>query len=219
MIRTVVADRNETIRLGLRAIFDQQGGKFAVVEAANRSDLIEKIEKNACQLVVVDPLLCGGSGGGLIREIRLLSPTAHVLVYTELDELTFGVSALRSGAKGYLMKNCPSSELLTAIARVSAGKLHMSDALAEEVAYTIWEKRDEKPHQTLSDREKTIFSMLVCGRTVTSIAGILNLSPKTVSTHKSRAMAKLRCKSLSEVVHYAIDNGLKEECEARCQGW
>lgn len=218
MIRTIVADRSETMRLGLRALFDKHPGKFEVSEAASRGDLIAKIGKGECQLVVVEPLLCGGSAEALIRQIRRVSPAANVLVYTDLCELKFGIRAIRSGAKGYLMKSCTSSELLAAASLVSAGRVHMSEALAEEVALSAWEKRADLPHESLSEREMLVFSMLVCGRTVTGIASTLHLSVKTISTHKARAMAKLGCKSLSEMVHYAIANKLKEECEARSNG-
>jgi DNA-binding NarL/FixJ family response regulator len=219
MIRTVVADRSETMRLGLRALFDKHPGKFCVSEAVSRGDLLEKIGEDTCQLVVVEPMLCGGSGEALIRQIRRTSPRANVLVYTDLDELKFGVRAIRSGAKGYLMKSCSSSELLTAASRVGAGRIHMSEALAEEMALSTWEDRTEPPHHDLSAREMQVFSMLVCGRTVTNIANTLHLSVKTISTHKARAMAKLNCKSLSEMVHYAISKSLKEDCEARANGW
>jgi DNA-binding NarL/FixJ family response regulator len=207
------------MRLGLRALFDKHPGKFEVSEAASRGDLLAKIGEEDCQLVVVEPLLCGGSGEALIRQIRRVSPQANVLVYTDLDELKFGIRAIRSGAKGYVMKSCSSSELMAAASRVSAGKVHMSEALAEEVALNAWENRTEPPHQDLSEREMLVFSMLVCGRTVTAIAHMLHLSVKTISTHKARAMSKLGCKSLSEMVHYAISKNLKEECEARSNGW
>jgi DNA-binding NarL/FixJ family response regulator len=219
MIRTVVADRSETMRLGVRALFDKHPGRFSISEAASRGDLLAKIGKEECQLVVVEPLLCGGSAEALIRQIRRLSPQANVLVYTDLDELKFGIRAIRSGAKGYLMKSCSSSELLAAASRVSAGRMHMSEALAEEVAMHAWDKRKEAPHQDLSEREMQVFSMLVCGRTVTNIGAAMHLSVKTISTHKARAMAKLGCKSLSDMVHYAISKNLKEECEARSNGW
>lgn len=219
MIRTVVADRNETMRLGLRALLDKQNGKFEVEEAGSRGDLLAKIQGDECHLVVVDPLLCGGSGEALIRQIRRVAPRSNVLVYTDLDELKFGVRAIRSGARGYVMKSCSSTELVAAASRVSAGKMHMSEALAEEVALGVWEKRTYPEHNGLSEREMQVFSMLVCGRTVTNIAASLHLSVKTISTHKARAMAKLSCKSLSDLVHYAIARNLKEECEARCNAW
>jgi DNA-binding NarL/FixJ family response regulator len=219
MIRVVVADKNETMRLGMKALFDKYGARFAVTEAADRAGLISTIQNDDCHLVIVEPLLCAGTGEALIRQIKRESPKINVLVYTELDELKFGVEAIRCGARGYVMKSRPASELLTAADRVGAGRIHMSEALAEEVAFNSWRDKPGAPHDILSEREKMVFAMLVCGRTVTTIAYALNLSIKTVSTHKARAMSKMRCKSLSELVEYAISHGLKDECEALCQGW
>lgn len=219
MIRTLVADRSEPMRLGLRSLFNAEPNRFIVSEAATRSELLAKIEREECQLVVVEPLLCAGAGDVLIRQIRRVSPKTNVLVYTDLDEMKFGIRAIRSGARGYLMKTCATSELLTAASRVSVGRIHMSPALAEEVALNAWEKRRDPAHLDLSDREMLVFSMLVCGRSVTAIANTLHLSVKTISTHKARAMAKLGCKSLSDLVHYSISKNLKDECEARSNGW
>lgn len=214
MLRIVVADKNETMRLGMKALFDKYPTKFALVEASDRAGLMNQIIDHDCQLVIVEPLLCAGAGESLIRQIRRESPKANVLVYTELDELKHGVRAIRSGARGYLMKSRPAAELLAAADRVGSGKMHMSEALAEEVALSAWGDREDAPHELLSEREKMVFSMLVCGWSVTNIAARLNLSSKTISTHKARTMAKMRCKNLSELVQYAISHGLKEECEA-----
>jgi two-component system invasion response regulator UvrY len=219
MIRVVVADKNETMRLGVKTLFGQHGTRFKVWEASDRAGLISEILNNDCQLVIVEPLLFAGSGEALIRQIKRESPNSNVLVYTELDELKHGVRAIRCGARGFLMKTSSASELLVAADRVGSGKMHMSVALAEEVALSAWGDRQDAPHELLSDREKLVFSMLVCGFSVTSIAHKLNLSSKTISTHKARAMTKMRCKSLSELIEYAITKGLKEECEVTCKIW
>jgi two-component system invasion response regulator UvrY len=219
MIRIIVAEKNEMLRLGIKTLFDQHPSKYKVWEVADRTSMINQIREEDCQLVILEPLLCAGGGEALIRQIRRESPTVNVLVYSELDELRYGVRAIRSGARGYLMKNCACSELLAAADRVAVGKLHMSESLAEEVALSAWGGRPSEPHDILSDRERMVFSMLVCGWKVTNIASILNLSAKTVSTHKSRIMTKMRCKGLSQLVEYAITKGIKEECEALCQAW
>lgn len=219
MVLTVVADPSETMRLGLRALLERQDGQFVVSEASTRVELMQKIERNICQLVVLEPLLYGGSGESVIRQIGRISPKANILVYTDLDELKFGIRAIRAGAKGFLMKNCSSRELLAAASRVGAGKVYLSDTLAEEVARNAWENKPEQPHASLSEREMLVFSMLVCGRTVTAIAGALHLSVKTISTHKAHAMSKLGCRNLSDLVHYAIERKLKDECEVRTKIW
>jgi two-component system invasion response regulator UvrY len=218
MMRIVVADRNETMRLGMRVLFSSQLNATIVDEVADRVEMMATIQKNACDVLVVDPLLCAGPGEALIRQILRVAPRTNVLVYTELDELKYGVRAIRSGARGYVMKSRPSADLLAATRRVGMGKMHMSEALAEEVALYAWEGKEVPLHETLSEREKLVFSMLVCGWSVTSIASVLHLSAKTVSTHKARTMAKMRCKSLSELIEYAFSAGLKESCEAQCAG-
>jgi DNA-binding NarL/FixJ family response regulator len=216
MIRIVIADRSETMRLGVCALFRQHPNVEVVQEAESRSDLIDKLQESHYNLVLIDPVLSGGYEETLLRQIRAVAPRTHVLVYTELDELHFGVRAIRCGAKGYVMKSRPAQELLAAASRVSAGKIHMSEALAEVVARNTWEGNDPALHESLSDREFLVFAMLVCGRNVTGIAASLHLSIKTISTHKARAMYKLQCKSLSDMIQYSISHDLSAECKARC---
>jgi DNA-binding NarL/FixJ family response regulator len=219
MIQVVVAEKNETMRMGMRVLFDKHGGRFHVSEVVDRNGLMSKILNANCQLIILDPMFCAGAGEALIRQIRRESPGSNVLVYTELDELKHGVRAIRSGARGYVMKSSPADELVAAADRICSGKMHMSEALAEEVALSAWSMRPDTPHEILSEREKLVFAMLVCGWKIRDIASALNLSAKTISTHKARAMAKMNCKSLSELIEYAFSHGLKGECESLCQVW
>lgn len=216
MIQMMVADRSETMRLGVCALFNKNPGNVVIQEAASRADVIAKLQIDHYNLILVDPILAAGHEETFLRQIRSVAPRSHVLVYTELDELHFGMRAIRCGAKGYVMKSRPANELLAAASRVSAGKVHMSEALAEEVALNTWEGKETCLHESLSDREYLVFAMLVCGRSVTSIAVTLHLSIKTISTHKARAMVKLRCKSLSDMIQYCIGHNLSAECRARC---
>jgi DNA-binding NarL/FixJ family response regulator len=215
MIQMLVADRSETMRLGVCTLFAKESRDTVVREATSRSDLISKLQMEQYHIVLVDPVLAAGSEETFLRQIRAVAPRAHVLVYTELDELHFGMRAIRCGAKGYVMKSRPAVELLTAASRVSAGKIHMSERLAEEVALHMWEGKEAAPHDSLSDREYLVFAMLVCGRRVRRIAAALNLSVKTISTHKARAMAKLHCESLSDMIQYSIGHNLTAACRER----
>ncbi|KQY00802.1 hypothetical protein ASD28_10425 [Massilia sp. Root133] len=215
MIQMLVADRSETMRLGVCTLFAKESRDTVVREATSRSDLISKLQMEQYHIVLVDPVLAAGSEETFLRQIRAVAPRAHVLVYTELDELHFGMRAIRCGAKGYVMKSRPAVELLTAASRVSAGKIHMSERLAEEVALHMWEGKEAAPHESLSDREYLVFAMLVCGRRVSRIAAALNLSVKTISTHKARAMVKLHCESLSDMIQYSIAHNLTAACRER----
>jgi two-component system invasion response regulator UvrY len=219
MIQIVVADSNETMRLGMRVLFEREDSEYVVTEASDRCGLLNELANYNYDLVIVEPLMCPGDGETLIRQIKREAPDTPVLVYTDLDELKHGVRAIRTGARGYLMKSRPALELLAAANRVASGRMHMSEFLAEEVALNAWGVRPESPHEELTEREKMVFAMLVCGMTVTAIAAALNLSCKTVSTHKARTLVKMRCKNLSELVEYAFKRGLKEDCEALCKVW
>ena len=216
MIRMVIADRNEAMRLGVCALFKQHPNMEVVQEADSRFALIDKLQKAHYNLVLIDPVLLGGHEEVLLRQICAVAPRSHILVYTEMDELHFGMRAIRCGAKGYVMKSRPAQELLAAANRVSTGKVHMSEALAEVVARHMWEGNESALHESLSDREFLVFAMLVCGKNVTGIAASLHLSIKTISTHKARAMFKLQCKSLSDMIQYSISHDLSAECRARC---
>lgn len=216
MIQMLVADRSETMRLGVCTLFNKESTDTAIHEATSRSDLITKLQEGQYHVVLVDPVIAAGHEETFLRQIRSVAPHTNVLVYTELDELHFGMRAIRCGAKGYVMKCRPAHELLKAASRVSAGKVHLSDQLAEEVALHMWEGKEAAPHELLSDREYLVFAMLVCGRSVSRIAEVLHLSIKTISTHKARGMAKLRCKGLSDLIQYSIANKLTDECRARC---
>jgi DNA-binding NarL/FixJ family response regulator len=216
MMRMLVADRSETMRLGVCTLFSKQDNDTVIQEATSRADLIVKLQSDQYHLVLVDPLLAAGNEETFLRQIRAVAPRAHVLVHTELDELHFGMRAIRCGVKGYVMKSQPACELLMAVSRVSAGKVHLSEQLAEEVALNSWEGKSATQHDSLSDREYMVFAMLVCGKTVSGIAAVLNLSIKTISTHKARAMVKLRCKTLGDMIQYSIAHNLADECRARC---
>lgn len=219
MIRVVIADKNETMRIGIKTLFEKNSANYAIWEASDRTSLLNKVASHECHLVILEPLMCPGAGEALIRQVKRESPSVAVLIYSELDERKHGVRAIRCGARGYVTKSSPAADLLAAAERVSCGRMHMSQALAEEVALSAWGDRSDDPHEMLSEREKMVFSMLVCGWSVKNIASILNVSNKTISTHKARALAKMRCKNLSELIQYAIAKGLKEECEALCQVW
>lgn len=216
MIQVILADRNETMRHGLRALLHGHAANIVIEEVADRYDVISKLESFHYNLILVDPILADGHEEAFLSQIRAAAPRTHVLVYTELDELRFGMQAIRCGVKGYVLKTRPADELLIAVNLVSAGKVYISAALAEEIALNMWNGNKTSLHESLSDREYLVFAMLVCGRSVSSIAAALQLSIKTISTHKARAMTKLRCKTFSEMVQYSIRYNLTAECKARC---
>jgi DNA-binding NarL/FixJ family response regulator len=216
MIRMLVADGNDTMRLGIRSVLNEHGRCMVIDEVSSTTELFMRLRARDYELVMVEPMLCGETGPRFITQLREIAPQTNILVFTALDEKSYGLRVIRNGAKGFLMKTCSADELVTAVDRVGQGKIHISTALAEEFAVALSREANQTLHASLSHRELETFSMLACGRTITEIANGLQLSVKTVSTHKARTMAKLQISSLSELVRYAVSQGMMEDCHAIC---
>jgi DNA-binding NarL/FixJ family response regulator len=216
MIRTLIVEESAVARLGLRSILDGHATRLEIDEAASNADLAMKLRARYYELVIVEPVLTG-AGAALVKRLCESSPWSAVLVFTALDELTFGVRAIRDGAKGYLMKTASRDELQTAVRRVGSGQLYLSKALAAEVT-TGLHKYDNRhpPHETFSKREFQVFSMAVGGMTNVESAQVLQIGVDTAGAIKRRVMARLQAATPHDLVSYAAAQGLVYECGAIC---
>jgi DNA-binding NarL/FixJ family response regulator len=115
---------------------------------------------------------------------------------------------LKAGAAGYVTKNSPRAELVEAINKVIQGEMHVSPALANELAIDLRRATDRAPHEILSNREFEVLRLIASGKTVGQIADLLLLSDGTISTYRARIMEKMGMKTNSELTHYAIKNNL-----------
>lgn len=217
MLRVLVADKVEINRVGFRAVLDGLRKRVSIVEAATQPELINGLKNFDYDLVVVEPAMAEESGEALLRKIRQVAPLVNILVLTMLVDLNFGFKAIRCGARGFLTKSCTADELSAAVLAVGAGKVYITPELAELIAERKTDGVTLPTHEFLSDREFLVFSMLVAGSKVSEIARLLRISVKTISTHKSRVLYKLQVKSISDLVKYAISQGLIEECNIRCK--
>jgi DNA-binding NarL/FixJ family response regulator len=216
MLRLLVADAYFTVRLGISSVVTRWSNHIAVDEADSLDGLFERLKSQQYDVLILDPVLAGGSGVEIIREIHDVSPSTHILVYSDTDELRGGVRAIRNGARGFLTKKCSILELTTALSKVSRGEIYISPLLAEKIAFDRHCGALGTLHENMTNREWEVFSMQVCGNSIKVCAQRLQVSVKTISTHKARLMAKLKLHSDSQIVHYAITHKLLEECEKRC---
>lgn len=213
MIRILIADRDAALIIGFRSIISFQSYCLCIDEAWTSGDLLASLQNGRYDLLVVEPACFGGTGEGLIAEIRQIQSDIKILVFTSMDELTFGARVIQAGAQGFLMKTCSCLELERAVACVGTGRPFISAELAEQLATKGGHRWPGPLHGELTEREFQVFAMIVCGKKITEIGNILNLSAKTVSTHKTRILAKLHFKSSSDIIQYAISQGLLTECE------
>jgi two-component system, NarL family, invasion response regulator UvrY len=164
------------------------------------------ISSGLWDVVLLDLSMPGRGGLESVRELKDLSPSTSILIYTAHPEDQLGVRALRAGADGFITKDRPPEELVKAVRRVLEGKRYISDTLAERMAEALAQPVPDEPHELLSDREYQILRMMGSGKSASEIAVQLNLSVKTVSTYRTRVLQKLNLQTTAELIRYAVEN-------------
>jgi DNA-binding NarL/FixJ family response regulator len=210
MIRIAIADDHAIVRKGLRQIISDAPDLSVTGEASSADELLTLLRSQKFDVVVLDLSLGMRSGIDVVKHIR--SEFAHipVLILSMHAEDLFAVRALRAGASGYVQKETAPAELIGAIRRIAAGRTYVSPMMAERIAEDLVHGRAETlPHERLSDREFEVFRLLGAGKTVTDIANRLNLSVKTVSTHRSRILGKTGLRDNAEIVAYVFSHELR----------
>lgn len=208
MIRVLLADDHAIIRDGVKQILADTPDLVVAGEAANGTAVLKLVAEQPWDVLVLDISMPGKNGLELVKLIRQDKPRLPILVFSMHQEEQYALRALHAGASGYLTKESDGEVLIAAIRKVAAGGVHVSDKVAEMLARERMPTSEELPHARLSDREFQIFEKIIAGTRLTDIAGELNLSIKTVSTHKSRILQKMNMASDTELVRYAIGRGL-----------
>lgn len=210
MIRLILADDHAIVRHGLKQILALAPGITVVGEAGCGDDLLDVLERTACDIVLLDMNMPGLSGVDMIKRMRTVRPDLRILVLSMHTDGQVASRALKAGAAGYLTKGSEPEILVAAIQKVAAGRKFVDAALIESLLFDDFPE-NSAPHEGLSARELQIFLMLASGRTVTGIANDLFLSIKTVSTHKSRLMEKMNIETQTDLIRYAIRHQLIKE--------
>ncbi len=211
MIRVVLADDHTIVREGLKQLLLATGDLAIVGEARDGHEVMERVRTLDFDLLLLDMSMPGKSGIELIKQVRAEKPRLKILVLSMHEEHQYAVRAIRAGASGYLTKESASRQLVEAIRKVAAGGAFISAEVAQQLALGAMPDARGLPHEALSDREFQIFRLLAAGKSVTDIGAQLNLSVKTVSTHKSNLMHKMGMASAAELVRYAITHRLVDE--------
>lgn len=208
-MRILLVDDHAVVREGVRRLLSDEFSGSLFGEAASGHEALARVAEAAWDLVILDLSLPGRNGLETLKAVMESSPTLPVLVMTMHSEDQYALRAFRSGAAGYLTKDCGPDELFEAVRKVVAGGKYVTSAIAEKLAGSL--SATAKPlHEQLSDREFQVLRMLAIGKTVTQIGRELNLSEKTISTYRARILDKMAMETTAELVHYAIRNGLVE---------
>lgn len=212
MIRIVLADDHAIVREGLKRIAGDIADFTVAGEAADGTQVMQAVRELEFDVLVLDLSMPGRSGMELIKLVKAEKPRVRILVLSMHQEMQYAVRAIKSGASGYLTKESAPAQLEQAIRKIAGGGAYISAEVAEQLALGAMPggAGGALPHESLSDREFEVFRQLVAGAAVSDIAAQLNLSVKTVSTHKANLMQKLGLGNQTELVRYALKHGLAD---------
>jgi DNA-binding NarL/FixJ family response regulator len=177
------------------------------LRAGSAEEALQSAPGSDADLLITDLTLPGRDGLELIRDLLAVKPGQAVLVVSMHDELLYAERALRSGARGFLMKEAGSEKMLAAIRHVLAGNVYVSERMSARILDTMSGNRarpGDSPVQKLSDREFEVFRMLGEGLVTKEIADRLHISAKTVAVHRGHIKEKLGVKSATELMHHAV---------------
>jgi len=208
MINVLIADDHTIVREGLKQILEETSDLSVVGEAKNGWEVLEMIRNAEFDVVVLDISLPGKSGLEVLKNLKDEHPNLPVLILSMHPEEQYAVRMLKAGAAGYLTKECAPDELVTAIRKVARGGKYITPSLAERLAFALGDDVSQPLYTKLSDREYTVMCLIASGKTITEIAAELCLSPKTISTYRSRILEKMHMKTNTELMHYAMEHGL-----------
>jgi two-component system invasion response regulator UvrY len=204
----LLIDDHEMIHRGIVSVLGQAMPQYQVICAYTADEGLKNLETTPVDAVIVDLNIPGRGGLDLIREMKRLSPNTPLLVHSMHGEEHFGIAVARAGAQGYVSKAEPSDRIVQALQTIIAGRPYFSQKLYEKLAVLAAAPKTEAPHEQLSDREMQVFRLIVDGKTGKEIAGELSLSPKTVSTYRTRLLEKLEVHNDADLVKYAMTRGL-----------
>ena len=208
MINIVIADDHAIVREGLKRIVSGAEGMQVVDEAKDGNEVMQRVRELNFDVLMLDLSMPGRNGMETIKLVRAEKPSIRILVLSMHQELQYAVRAIKSGASGYLTKESAPESLVLAIRKIASGGAYVSAEVAEQLALHAMPGSAALPHENLTEREFEVMQLLAAGGSVTQIASKLNLSVKTVSTHKANLMQKLALDNASELIRYAMRHGL-----------
>ena len=206
MIRLLLVDDHPVVRDGVKACLASQSQMQVVGEAENAETALALARELNPDIVIMDIGLGESSGLQVTRTLHDTLADIRVIILTIHDDKEYVLQSLRCGARGYLPKNAPPKELIDAVVRVHSGNMYLSAGLSDFVLKELSKQSDEaKPK--LSRREQEVQVFIAEGYANKAIAQELNVSVRTVETHRENVMRKLDLHSVAELTKYALSEG------------
>jgi DNA-binding NarL/FixJ family response regulator len=209
--RLILCDDHRIFREGLKTLLEKEPGLQVVAEAADGPAAVAAAQQSSPDLVIMDISLPKLNGIEAARRLLAARPETKVIILSMHADRRFVKEALKAGASAYLLKDSAFDELLTAVAAVLEGKTYLSPAIAHIVVEECvgrGARAEDAAFSVLTAREREVLQLLAEGRSTKQIALHLQVSVKTVETHRMQVMKKLRIDSIAGLTRYAIQEGL-----------
>lgn len=206
--RVLLADDHAMVRRGFRLILSQFPAEFEVVgEAGTGQEAIRLVQELKPHLLLLDVAMPEMNGVEVTQHVARNWPEVRILILSSHRDSTYVRETLRAGAKGYLLKDAIDSELITAIRTVARNEAYISPSVSNTVL-SDYQRFVGSPMDLLTPREYEVFKLLAEGKTAKDIAAALDISAYTVDAHRNRIFRKLELRSSSELVRFAIRQGI-----------
>lgn len=209
-MKIVLADDHNVVRQGLKALLESEANFTLVGEASDGLEVLPLVEKTAPDVLIVDVRMPGLNGLDVTRQVTQKVPGTRVIVLSMYTDEGYVVQALKNGAMAYVLKESRAADLLQAIRDVMDGKRYLSPPLSKHTVEEYLERAETEldPYDLLSPREREVFQLAAEGHSNPEISKRLEISARTVETHRANAMKKLKLKGQTDIVRYAIRKGL-----------
>ena len=211
MIRIVIADDHEVVRHGAQALLSSEPDLKVVGQAADGLEAVRVAEQLRPDVLILDISMPGLSGIDVITQVHASSPRTAIVVFSMYTGQSYVAQAFRNGAAGYVSKNSDAEELVRAVRAVLRGERYLGHHLsvrAVDMYLEMLNATADDPWETLTTREREVFSLAAEGLSNAQIGARLFISPRTVETHRSSVMRKLGLRGQTELVLFAIRRGL-----------
>ena len=209
-IRILLADDHTLVRAGIRSLVQALSGIQVVAEAGDGREALSLIELHQPDVAVLDIAMPGLNGLEVAAQVADNFPYVRVIILSMHATEEYVLRALRAGAAGYLLKDADTAELELAIKAVTRGETYLSPAVSKHITEYI-RRVGEEAHSTLerlTPRQREVLQLVAEGHTTQEIARMMNLSTKTVETHRTQLMERLDIHDIAGLVRYAVREGL-----------
>ncbi|BET68296.1 response regulator transcription factor [Opitutales bacterium ASA1] len=206
-ISIFIVDDHPLVRQGLGQVIGAEPDMTICGEAESAAKALHGIETKKPDLVIVDISLRGNNGLELIKNIKAIHSNLPILVFSMHDECVYAQRALRAGARAYVMKQESADKIILAIRRILGGDIYVSNRVADQVLHQLVNGGGDpagSPVDRLSDRELEVIQLIGRGLSTREIASTLNLSVKTIESHRAHIKEKLNLRNATELVQFSV---------------